>query len=122
MFWIQTGLAFVIWIAAGLSVRRVALLSPHELRKRPRKQRLSALILLFPVAILILGGGIACIAAFNGLAPTGLAPWAWLLLALSGSTFVWLQTAAMSVAVSLAMDARQTGDAIQSSNQNENLK
>jgi len=122
VFWIQTGLAFVIWIAAGLTVRRVTILSPHVLRKRPRKQRLTALILLFPVAILILGGGIAGIAAFNGLAPSGLTPWAWLLLVLSGSVFVWLQTAAMSVAVSLAMDARQTDDAIQSSNQNGNPK
>ena len=101
MIWIQGGLSFLAWIAAGYTLNRRGELLQARAVQLSRAHRAILGGALFVVPALVLIGGLALLLQSGGFTANGLTVPAWLVVTLLGLTFVCCQMLGMAMLLTL---------------------
>lgn len=109
MLWIQALVSFALWIAYGVVLARLAPSMRKTFSGQSRRRRTVLGPVLMVLGAVLLLVGIGGIGALRGLGPTGLKPWAWLVLTVIGLGFVHAQSVASLLMISLATETEPAG-------------
>lgn len=105
MLWVQSGLCFLVWITFGVFQAR----SGKWSRPKGLQSPLSGALFLIGGALL-LGLALWSVSVLGGLKNGALLPWAWLLVVVAGTAFVYAQglgAATLASAVILSETAKR---------------
>jgi hypothetical protein len=114
----QCVVSFAIWIAFGVArwIKREGMRAKIDAMPRTRRVLGGAAMMILGAAWLL--GGMLAIQSLNGIQQGALALWAWLAVTLVGLGFVWAQTEAVAMMVSVVLE-NDTNGRPESSNKQE---
>jgi len=117
MFWVQGLVSFAIWIVFGIVYsRRSRQIRAYLLsRTRPQRVALGAMSMIGGSALLF--GTLVGLHAMGGFTIKGMTLVSWILITVAGLVFVYSQTLAMAVMVTLVSDGVVTSSEALSSDQ-----
>lgn len=104
MIWWQGAACFLVWILYGWALRRRSEALRRRLEGMPRSLRVLKGSLSLIGSVLVLGAGLAGLAAVGGLADGRLTLWAWPLVALLGLAFIHGQVTGAAALITLVLD------------------
>jgi hypothetical protein len=122
MFWLQGLVSFAIWIVFGIvySRRSRHIRAYLFAQSRGRRVAIGAISMIGGSALLF--GTLVALHATGGFTSHGMTPLSWLLITGAGLVFVYSQTLAMAVLVTLVMDGVVTSsEALSSDHQGQDV-